>query len=368
MKRAVVLARGQFRTGHAKTAHGLILHGRRYRIVAVIDETCAGLDAGELMGIGRRGIPVVSSLAEVPKGTRALVIGVAPAGGRLPPAWRRDIVQAIRSGMEIVSGLHDLLGDDPALAALAKKHGVRIWDVRRPPGKLSLAKARRWPVPVVLTSGTDCTVGKRTVTIELHRAARKRGIDAALVSTGQTGIMVGSDAGVVIDHVPGDFMSGAVEEMVQRMIRRGKELVCVQGQASLTHHAYGPVTLGILYGARPHYVVLVHEPGRKFRPSFPDQPVLGPMVEAALVKLLSGAEPVGISLNCSGCGRDAGAIAREYERRSGLPVVDILRDGPGRILDALLARLENDGRFRLGPGLRRAIREMKNRERRKGSR
>jgi uncharacterized NAD-dependent epimerase/dehydratase family protein len=368
VKRAAVLARGQFRTGHAKTAHGLILHGQRYKIIAVIDETCAGRDAGEVMGIGRQDIPIVSSLSEVPPRTGALIIGVAPAGGRLPPAWRRDVRLAIRRGMDIVSGLHDFLGDDQALAALAKKHGVRIWDVRRPPGKLALARGGEWSVPVVLTSGTDCTVGKRTVTVELHRGARRRGIDAAFVATGQTGIMVGSDAGVVVDHVPGDFMSGAVEEMVRRMIDKGKELVFVQGQASLTHHAYGPVTLGILYGARPHYIVLVHEPSRRFRPSFPDQPVLEPMVEAALVKLLSGAEPIGISLNCAGCGGRAGAIARGYEARTGLTTVDVLRDGPDRMLDALLARLDGDRRFRPGPGLRAAIREWKGRKRREESR
>ena len=373
MKTAVVLARGQFQTGHAKTAHGLILHGRRYRIVAVIDETCEGRDAGEVMGIGKRGIPVVSGFAELDRvlssqgvvpGTRhpapgTLIIGVAPTGGRLPPAWRQDIREAIRRGMDIVSGLHDFLGDDPGLSRLARSKGVRITDVRRPPKQLSIAQGREWPVPVVLTSGTDCAVGKRTVTIELHRGARKRGIDAAVVATGQTGILVGSDAGAVIDHVPGDFMSGAVERMIQTMIGRGKELIFVQGQASLTHLAYGPVTLGILYGSRPHYTVLVHESGRKVRPSFPDQPVLEPMVEAALVKMLSGAEPVGIALNCARCGDRAGDIVRGYERQSGLPVVDVLRDGPDKLLDALLGRFENDRRFRYGPGLRRAMRRLK---------
>jgi uncharacterized NAD-dependent epimerase/dehydratase family protein len=373
VKTAVVWARGQFRTNHAKTAHGLILHGRRYRIVAVIDETCSGLDAGDVMGIGNRGIPIVSGFADLDTLRRrrnkspctlypapcTLIIGVAPTGGRLPPAWRQDIREAIRRGMDIVSGLHDFLGDDPGLSRLAKSKGVRITDVRRPPEKLSLAQGRDWPVPVVLTCGTDCAVGKRTVTIELHRGARKRGIDAAFVATGQTGVLVGADAGAVIDHVPGDFMSGAVEAMIDRMVRRGKELIFVQGQASLTHHAYGPVTLGILFGSRPHYIVLVHEPGRKFRPSFPDQPVPEPMVEAALVRRLSGAVPAGLSLNCAACGERAGAVLRGYERRTGLPAVDVLQDGPDRLIDALLERFAADRRFRCGPGLRRAIRALK---------
>jgi len=386
VRNAVVIARGMFRGGHAKTAHGLILHGKRFRIVAVIDETCAGQDAGELMGIGNRGIPVVASLDEIPgAGCRVpgagnendclvvgrrrhgprppapgtLIIGVAPAGGRLPPAWRKDIREAIRRGMDIVSGLHDFLGDDPSLASLAKKMGVKIWDVRRPPARLNLFKGRRWPVPVVLTCGTDASCGKRTVTAELHRAARARGINAAIVATGQTGMMVGADEGVAIDHVPGDFMSGTVEDTIEKTVRRGAELVFVQGQASLMHPAYGPVMLGILFGARPHYVVMVHVPGRHFRPSFPDQPVNGPMEEYALVRLLSGAEAVGIALNCQKC-PDPASVVREYERASGLPAADVVLDGPGKIIDAILRRLAVDKRFRCGPGLSKAVGATKN--------
>ena len=391
VQNAVVIARGMFRGGHAKTAHGLILHGRIFRIVAVIDQTCAGQDAGELMGIGKRGIPVVASLDEIPgaggrvpgagsrtrgrgvhrrpsslpgprppaPGTRypdpgTLIIGVAPAGGRLPGEWRKDIKEAIGRGMDIVSGLHDFLGDDPELASMAKRSGARIWDVRRPPERLELFSGRKWPVPVVLTCGTDASSGKRTVTAELYNAARSRGIGAAIVATGQTGMMVGADEGVAIDHVPGDFMSGTVEDMVHKVMVKGAELVFVQGQASLTHQAYGPVTLGILFGARPHYVVMVHVPGRDFRPSFPDQPVNGPMEEYALVRMLSGAKAVGIALDCRKCA-DPAAVIRECERASGIPAADVLRDGPGKLLDSLLRRLAGDGRFRFGPGLRKAI-------------
>jgi len=389
VKDAVVIARGLFCSGSAKTAHGLILHGKKFRIVAVIDETCAGHDAGELMGIGKRGIPVVASLDEIPgaggrgpgagtttdagagtirrhplPGTRppapgTLIIGVAPPGGRLPKKWRKDVKDAMKRGMDIVSGLHDLLGDDPMLASLARKMGVKIWDVRRPPEKLELFKGLQWPVPVVLTCGTDTSSGKRTVTAELHRAARARGIDAAIVATGQTGMMVGADAGTAIDRVPGDFLSGTVEDMVQRTVQKGAEVVFVQGQASLTHPAYGPVTLGILFGARPHYVVMVHVPGRGFRPSFPDLPVSSPMEEYALVRLLSGAEAVGIALNCRGC-KDPAAVVSEYESSSGIPAADVLRDGPGKILDSLIIHLAGDRRFHYGPGLRNAIRQLKN--------
>jgi uncharacterized NAD-dependent epimerase/dehydratase family protein len=400
VKNAVVLARGQFRTGHAKTAHGLILHGKKFRIVAVIDETCAGQDAGQAMGFAPMGIPIVADLSCVPgippiipiddgsresgAGSRkretvrrssssypaarppspcTLIVGVAPAGGRMPPKWRRDIREAICRRLDIVSGLHDFIGDDTALADIAAKMGVRIWDVRRPPEKLVLFKGLPSPVPVVLTCGTDASSGKRTVTAELHRAARERGIDAAFVATGQTGIMVGADVGTVIDHLPGDFMSGMVEDMVQKMVRKGKELIFVQGQASLTHPAYGPVTLGILFGARPHYVVMVHVAGRDFRPGFPDQPVNPPTEELGLVSRFSDANAVGLAINCQKCA-DPAAVCREYERSTGLLTVDVLKDGPKRILDSLLLRLRDDRRFHFGPGLKNAINELEGRKER----
>jgi len=363
VKNAVVLARGQFRTRHAKTAHGLILHGRRFNVTAVIDETCAGQDAGEIMGVGNRNIPVVRSLgillADKKRRPDVLIIGVAPTGGRLPSAWKRDIRKAIESGLDIVSGLHDFISDEPELAALAEKHKVKIVDVRRPPGKLGLAGYWRSPVPVVLTCGTDCNVGKRTVTIELVRSALARGIDAAYVATGQTGMMVGSDTGTVIDHVPGDFMSGAVEGMVREMVeKKGKELVFVQGQASLTHLAYAPVTLGILYGSRPHYIIMVHDPERTFRPSFPEQRVPEPTEEATLVAVLSGALPVGIALNTRNV-NDWKAVCHKCEETNRLPTVDVMRQGADRLLDSILIRIDGNRKLRKGPGLRNAIAKLR---------
>ncbi|MEW5760729.1 MAG: DUF1611 domain-containing protein, partial [Candidatus Thermoplasmatota archaeon] len=283
MKTAIILARGLYDTCHAKTAHGLIRHGKKYKIIGVIDENCAGKDAGEVIGLGRKSIPIVDEVFKAD----ALIIGVAPAGGKLPKEWREDIKKAIKLKMDIISGLHDFLSDDKEFANLAKKNGVKIIDVRKPTDKFQISSNRIPKVPVILTCGTDCAIGKRTVTIELYNEAIRRGIDAGFIATGQTGIMIGCDDGAVIDRIPGDFMSGAIEKMIERVEKKGKKIIFVEGQGAISHKVYGAVSLGILYGANPNCIVLAHEPGRKYRESFPEQRVYEPLEEIKLLNALS---------------------------------------------------------------------------------
>jgi uncharacterized NAD-dependent epimerase/dehydratase family protein len=95
---------------------------------------------------------------------------------------------------------------------------------------------------VVLTLGTDCAVGKRTMTFELYPASLEAGRDVGWGATGQTGIMVGAHRGVVIDCVPADFTAGVVEDLVCG-VAADHDLVFVDGQTSLTHRAYSGVTL-----------------------------------------------------------------------------------------------------------------------------
>ncbi len=61
-----------------------------------------------------------------------LVIGIAPDGGRLDPGARGDVRNAIDSGLNVVSGLHDYLSEDAELTQLAESRGVSLHDVRKP--------------------------------------------------------------------------------------------------------------------------------------------------------------------------------------------------------------------------------------------
>ncbi|HEV8360267.1 MAG TPA: DUF1611 domain-containing protein, partial [Candidatus Thermoplasmatota archaeon] len=195
--RALILAHDKFTPITAKTGVCLLRY-RRGDIVAVVDRARAGSDAGEVLPEAR-GVPVVRSVAEALRlEPDTLFIGIAPVGGDLPQDWRDDLKAAVERGMTIVSGLHLFLGDDPELSALAAQHGAKLVDVRRPPARRRVANgdARFVEGAVVLTVGTDCSTGKMTASVELHREALQRGLPSAFVATGQTGIMVGCDEGV----------------------------------------------------------------------------------------------------------------------------------------------------------------------------
>jgi uncharacterized NAD-dependent epimerase/dehydratase family protein len=263
-RRLVILTEGNFGPHAGKTAFGVIRYGHD-EIVAVLDSTLAGRNVAEW--IPGHDIPIVGTLEEaleMPGRPRpdTLLVGIAPTGGRLPDSWHLVLHAAIDAGLELHSGLHTFLGDDPELSSAAAIAGVRIVDYRRPPERYECAIGRRH-LPgrrVILTVGTDCAIGKMSVAFELRNAGRAVGDRVSLVPTGQTGMMI-EGWGVAVDRVISDFLNGTVEWLVEEGERLG-DWVIVEGQGSLDHPAYSAVTLGLIHGATPHAMVLVHRPGQ----------------------------------------------------------------------------------------------------------
>jgi len=345
-RRIAILAEGSFNWQSAKTAVGVMRYSSD-TVVAVIDSTQAGQDAatalGDPAGPGR-GIPVVADLtAALVCQPDTLLIGIAPTGGALPVEWRSIILGAINAGLNVVSGLHHFLGDDPEFAAAAKAHGVTIWDVRRPPEALAMrirqATPHRAGSHTVYFCGTDCNVGKMTVSVELDREARRRGLSSVFAPTGQTGMMI-AGFGVPVDRLIGDFTSGAVEALVMDCADR-YDWVFVEGQGSLIHPAYSTVTLGLLHGAAPDMMVLCHQAGRthihEYDVAIPPLSQMARIYEAA-AGWLRPAPVVAIALNTAGLPDDeARASIAAAQAETGLPASDPIRFGSGPILDALLA-------------------------------
>jgi uncharacterized NAD-dependent epimerase/dehydratase family protein len=337
MKRYLVLAEGHSDDPHhGKTMYGVIRYGAD-PVVCVLDSRRAGETV--------EGIPVVATVAEALgyEPTTALV-GVAPSGGRLPPVWRSLLADAVTAGLDVEAGMHEFLADDPELAALAKEGGAELRDLRRPPSNLSVATGANLAhgATVALTVGSDCAIGKKTVAIELDRAARARGLASVFVPTGQTGIMI-AGWGIAVDAVVADFLAGAAERLVVEGASRG-DVLWVEGQGSLVHPQYSGVTLGLLHGSAPHALVLCHKAGDTQVEGMPGHPI-PPLPE--LVELYERASlparPARVAAVALNTGRlpenEARAAVAEAEEETGLPADDPVRFGAERLLDAVLAAL-----------------------------
>jgi uncharacterized NAD-dependent epimerase/dehydratase family protein len=345
--RLAIYADGYFASGRAKTAEGVMRYGQN-PIAAVIDSQTVGQTIKQVVGIDCDA-PIVSSLQEsLQYKPNALLLGTAPTGGQLPDGWRKDIILAMKNGMDVVNGLHEFLTEDEELVAIAKEHNVRLLDVRKTPDDLPVGsgKARFIKAHTVLTVGSDVSIGKMTVTLEIAKVAKKKGFKAKFIATGQTGIMITGGEGIAIDRVIGDFMAGATEQMV---VAAGDDhdFVLVEGQGSLAHPGFSGVTLGLLHGACPKALIFCHQPSRTVVGRFADCPM--PELERlialneTMAAVLRPAKVVGIALNTRDMDEEQAkkAIA-ETQKKTNLPCTDPVRFGADILFDAILADKEKN--------------------------
>ena len=345
LRRLVILAEGQFAAHSAKTAYGVIRYGRD-DVVAVLDSTRAGQNVTAYLP--GHDIPIVANLADAlarPGPPDALLIGIAPTGGRPPESWRSTILAAIEARLDVLSGLHMFLGDDPEFAAAAAARGTSIVDYRRPPERMETAVGRRHErgKRVILTVATDCAIGKMSVALELRRSALAAGDRPAFVPTGQTGMMI-DGWGVSVDRVISDFAQGTVEWLVEQGEALG-DWVLIEGQGSLDHPAYSSVTLALIHGATPHAMVMVHKPGLTEHDfdhlpeaSFPIAALPGYIdLHERVAGLVAPSKVVAVALNTSLYPDDAVArrIIEATSAETGLPAGDPVRFGADALWRAI---------------------------------
>ena len=317
--------------GFAKTALGL---------VDWAGERCVG----ELAVGGctvTTGLPPMSPAQARAAGARSLVIGVANQGGVIGATWIAPLVAAMEAGLDVISGLHERLGNVPELADAARRTGARLIDVRTPPPGIPVGTGRKRSGKRLLTVGTDCALGKKYTALALSRAFAARGLDVDFRATGQTGIMI-AGGGIPMDAVVSDFEAGAAEVLSPDAAPDHWDVI--EGQGSLAHPSYAAVSLGLLHGSQPDVFVVCHQPGRT------------DMLGTAGYKLISIEEIVeltwllgkrtnpaircgGVSFNTEGLGEDeAAALMASESARLGLPVADPMRGGPAfdRLVDNCL--------------------------------
>ena len=340
--KVIIYAQDSFGGESAKTGIGFIRYGL-CETIAIIDRQLAGKTASDVVN-GLPKIPIFESIESAKKNrpdADVLLVGIAPAGGKLPAEWISDIKTAINLKLNIVNGLNDFLENISEIKELANKQKVIVWDVRKYKGELIVANAKAFDLPmqIVLTVGTDAAVGKMTVSLELAKAARKNNFQAEFIATGQTGMMISGD-GIPIDAIVGDFMAGAIEQQLLKLAKKKCDFVFVEGQGSILHPAWSGVTLALYHGSLPHKLILCHRANNKYLKNTKIEiESLNQFIKVyeSVSLPLRKAKVVGIGLNTHGLTSEQASDAiKKAEDETGLPTDDVVRNGGGKLFRSLL--------------------------------
>jgi uncharacterized NAD-dependent epimerase/dehydratase family protein len=336
-RKLLVLAEGRSGDPHfGKTARGVIRYAPQ-DVVCVLDSQSEATE--------HEGFPLVRTVDDALRfGPTTALVGVATQGGRFPPEWRALLEECIRAGLDVENGLHEFLTSDEELMRLAAKQGVELRDLRKAPPDLNVPTGENLMhgSTSVLMVGSDCAIGKMTVALELDREAKSRGIRSEFIPTGQTGIAI-AGWGISVDAVVADFIAGAAEQLVLEGVRRGGDVLFVEGQGSLLHPAYSGVTLGLIHGSAPHSYVLCHKADETVVDGDERYPIppLSELVDLhEKISLLSRpAKVLAVALNTRDLDEESArrAIA-DTEAETGLPADDPVRFGAAKLVDALELR------------------------------
>lgn len=345
--KAVFLAHGYVAKVIGKTINGVLMHSNVFDIVALIDKEKVGIDTSKSLPGVRKKVPVLPSFSDALKFKPEVVILMENSIVKSLD----EIKEAIKSGMDIINPSFKLLSDSSELIELAKENNCKLIDLRKPHG------VRRNPngsilnikSKVVFVTGTDCGLGKRTAAYELVMEAKKRGLRAAFAATGQTGIMLGCDGGIVFDSIITQYSAGAVEDLIVNIDKKGFDLIFLEGQASLMHFGTSNA-ITLLHAGNPHAIVIVHDQKRKMHVEYGDSPIFKMCKlkdEIKIIEMLS--LPEGNQFKVAAIATIGKDNIQELEKMKlnnelqNLPIADArMEGGPEILLDAVLEHLEKE--------------------------
>ncbi|MDA7996160.1 MAG: DUF1611 domain-containing protein [Gammaproteobacteria bacterium] len=332
-QKIAVFMEGNIDSDYGKMGYGVMRYARN-PVVCVIDSANAGKRVCDACDLPFE-YPVAAGMREAAKmGAEAVVIGIAPSGGRVAPEWEEAFAECARLGMSLVNGLHDPLSE--RLKHLLQP-GRWIWDVRQPAFTPPIAAARAAALPNkrALLVGTDMAIGKMTAGLEIHRWLRAQGKDAVFLATGQVGITI-TGRGIPLDAFKLDHACGAVEKMV--LEAGGHDIAIIEGQGSLLHPG-SSATLSLMRGSCATHLIMCHRV-RMTRLRAPNSVAIPPLADfirlneevAAACGSLTRAAVVGVALNTAALNEDeARAEIKKTEDETGLPAEDVVRFGAGKL-------------------------------------
>ena len=340
-RRAIVYTDRFFKCADGKTAHGLVRFSKRFDISCVVDTTLPEGDAGEILDGIKRNIPLYNDLdkAYSKSHSNIFIIGAVSEGGILPEGYDKAVIWALKKGLDIVSGLHQFLSDDPVFTKLAKKHDCKITDVRKIfqeckrfyTGEIKNVKSKR-----IAVIGTDSAIGKRTIAVMINEELKKRGKKTDMIYTGQTGWMQGWPHGIVLDAMINDFVAGGIEGAIIDSWKDIKpDYMIIEGQGSLVHPFF-PGGFEILTAGRIDGFILVDAPKRPHLDGFPKYSMPNPKRVVKIAELLTDKPLVGIGINSENMLKhDIKKTKNKLKKIFDVPVVEPLTDGVAEIVDHL---------------------------------
>jgi uncharacterized NAD-dependent epimerase/dehydratase family protein len=343
---AIVYCEANFADIDGKTANGIVRHSEKYKILSVIDSDKAGSDSGVVLDGKPNGIPICSDMAAALRHAGAVpdyfIYGMAPSTGMLSGHERNLLLEAMRSGMNIVSGLHEFLSEDPVFVAASNAHHVKLIDVRKPRAKKDLrlfsGRIAEVSCPRIAVLGTDCAIGKRTTATILTRALNDYGLKAVMIGTGQTGIIQGARHCIALDAIPSQFCTGEIEAtVVEAFEQESPDIIIIEGQGALSHPAFSS-SIFILRGGLPDSIILQHAPGRSHRCDFGQMEMPTPASEIKLIETFADTKIIGLTINHENMTKtEVEDAIISYECELGVPATDALTHSPKRLVDMVLS-------------------------------
>ncbi len=341
--RAMVYADRLYNCADGKTAHGLVRFSKRFDVVCVVDSTLPHGDAAWFLDQKKKGIPLLNDLEEAFNKTRpdTFIIGAVSEAGMLPKGYDKAVDWALSKGLDVVSGLHQFLSDDPRYTRLAKQHHCTITDVRkifRDYRRFYTGDITKVPSLRIALIGTDSAIGKRTLAVLLVEELHKRGRTADMIFTGQTGWLQGWPHGVVLDAMINDFVSGGIEGAILDSWKNlHPEFMIIEGQGSLVHPFF-PGGFEILTAGQVHGFILVDAPKRPHLDGFSAYPMPDPRRVINIATLLTEKQLIGIGINHEHMSKtDIISLKATYQQMFQVPVLDPLTEGVADLVDALEA-------------------------------
>jgi len=239
--------------------------------------------------------------------------------------------------------LHEYISNIAEFKLLAEKYKVKINDLRKYDGRdiLAKGKAKNFRSKTILTVGTHGNCGKMTATILMVKALQEMGRSAEWFATGQIGIFL-QKRGIPLDAVKGDFISGILENHLAK-IDGNYEFLFVEGQGSLFHMAYSPVSLGIIHGCLPDAMILCHRPDIGINEYGVDTANLRNAIKIneSIASIAKPSKITGIALNTYSVDEDkAKQLILDTKKSTGLPTTDPVRFGSEVLVNSLIKHFD----------------------------